>query len=94
MTTRFTRRDRLILAMLCQGMDAKEVAARLEIALRTAHKHIRTLYRRAAVAGAHQLVLYVMQQPDALRPGCDCQQGIHLPGSDSCPYCQVMQKAA
>jgi len=91
----FSRRQRLILSMLCQGLSAKEIAASLEIAVGTAHTHIRNLYEKAGVAGDRQLILYVMQQPHAMRPGRECHRGLHPVGRDcTCPHCLAMLLAA
>jgi len=91
---RFSRRDRHILRMLCQGNDAKEIADELEICLGTTHTHIRSLYRKAGLVCDRHLIVYAMQQPDALQPGTECHPGLHQVGADSCPYCQAMSKAA
>lgn len=93
MTVHFTPRDRYILSLLCHGLEAKGIAAKLEVTVGTTHTHIRSLYRKAGVAGSHQLVLYVMQQPTSLQSGSLCTQGLHLPGLDSCPYCQAVRVA-
>ena len=81
-TVRFSRRQRLILSLLCQGQSPKEIAASLEIAEGTAHTHIRRLY--------------AMQQPQAMRKDRECRRGLHAPaGSEcACPYCLAMLIAA
>ena len=93
MTLRFTKRQRLILKRLCEGYEVKAIAAELEIAEGTARTHVRNLVRKAGVVSDLQLVLYVMQQPQSLIQGQNCQPGLHLHGAcpDSwCPYCRAM----
>lgn len=91
MTVRFRPREREILRKLCQGFDAKQIAADLEISESTAHNHIRNLYRKAQLAGAHQLPLYVLQQPVALRAPTDLLPGLHQPRADcQCCVCRAL----
>ena len=95
-TVRFSRRQRLILSLLCQGQSPKEIAATLEIADGTANTHIRRLYAIAGVNGDRQLILYAMQQPQSMRKDRECRRGLHAPaGSEcACPYCLAMLIAA
>jgi DNA-binding CsgD family transcriptional regulator len=89
--TRFSASDRELLHLLCLGLPPKAVAAHLGIAVGTANTRIRSLYHRAGVIGATQLLLYVMQQPAALRLGSECRRGLHpFSDIDGCPYCQAM----
>jgi DNA-binding CsgD family transcriptional regulator len=91
---RFSPRDRFILALICRGASDKEIAAELEIHPKTARTHILRLTRKVGLADDRQLVLYVMQHPETLHLSGPHQYGLHAPGSDRCPYCQVVQKVA
>jgi predicted ArsR family transcriptional regulator len=81
--------------MLCQGESPKDIAAKLEISVNTAHTHVRNLASKAGVVGDRQLILYSMQQPQAMRPGRFCRPGLHAPLPEcTCPYCLAMLVAA
>ena len=94
-TVRFTRRERLVLSLLCQGLNDKEIAAELEVSAKTGTAVIRRLYRKAGVLDDRQLVIYTMQQPASLRRGADCHPGLHPanPGACPCPYCAALLAA-
>jgi DNA-binding NarL/FixJ family response regulator len=96
LTVRFTRRERLILRLLCEGFGPKEIADELEISPNTAHTHLRSLCSHAGVTGDRQLIIYVWQHPQATSPGACCPRGIHRVhcGVASCPYCSLMYEDA
>ena len=94
-SVRFTRRERLVLSLLCRGLNDKELAAELEVAPKTGRAIVRRLYRKAGVLDDRQLIIYTMQQPAALCRGGDCQSGLHdpNPGACPCPYCSALLAA-
>jgi DNA-binding CsgD family transcriptional regulator len=92
-SVRFNRREREILALLCRGEGDKEIAAVLEVDPGTARYHLRHLREKAGVNSDCELILYAMQQPQAMTPGAECRPGLHAPGSDSCPYCTALAVA-
>jgi len=92
---RFSRDDRLILALLCRGLSNKQIADEVEIAPKTAAKRIRRLFRKAGVTNDRELIVFTMQQPQALSRGRDCRRGLHPPGYvDTCPYCRAIALVA
>ncbi len=91
---RFSPRERFILSLICHGASDKEIAAQLEIRPKTARTHILRLTRKTGLADDRQLILYVMQHPESLHISGPHQHGLHMPGSDQCPYCQVVTKIA
>ena len=75
----FSRRERELLRRIAESAaSAKQVAAALEISPSTASAHLRKLCDKAGVENEAQLVVYVMQQPVALRSRTSCRRGIHL----------------
>lgn len=91
---RFTPRDRLILSLICRGASDKEIAAHFGVQPKTARNHVLRLTRIAKVADDRQLVLYVMQQPQALYQGGEYLPGLHIAGTDDCPYCRFVREVA
>ena len=43
-----TQREREVLALLSEGQLDKEIAARLDISIHTAHEHVRNISRKTA----------------------------------------------
>jgi DNA-binding CsgD family transcriptional regulator len=90
----FSRHDREILRRVARGASLKEIADDLEIAVNTASAHVRNLCLKAGVESHGQLLVFAMQQPAALRPGAECQRGIHaVDPACPCPHCRAILAA-
>lgn len=83
----FSRRERQILALLCLGSAAKQIAYELEIAVATVNTRIVKMFRKAGVSRT-ELVIWALQHPECLTRDARCSPGLH-PAECECgaPYC-------
>src|ERR1039458_5819346 len=93
-TIAFSFHEREILEHHSRGFSPKEIAQTLEIAVSTANARLRHLCRKAGVDSHERLIVYVMQQPQALLPHTTCRRGIHQvsPGCP-CAHCRAVLAA-
>src|ERR1019366_4385448 len=65
----FNRNERLILRELTNGHAAAEIAERLEMAVSTVGRHIRSAIHKAGLNNRYELVVFLFQSPRALLRG-------------------------
>lgn len=84
----FDRTEREIAALLWEAKDPKVIAGALEIAVSTAYRRIDEMCERAQVNGRHELLLYILQNPECLLRGEKTPAGLHeQPCECGSPYC-------
>ena len=92
---RFTKRERQILDLLVfQGLNPKEIAGALDISISTVNENIVRAVDKAGVPSRWALVLFVIQEPYAVRKGVAFEQrGLHAAGCQcDSPYCVARRK--
>jgi DNA-binding CsgD family transcriptional regulator len=90
----FSHHDREVLRRVARGASIKQIADELDVAVGTVTSHVRNLCAKAGVQSHEQLLVFAMQQPQALRPGVECRRGIHLcDPACPCPHCRALLAA-
>ena len=86
----FNRNERLILRELTNGHAAAEIAERLEMAVSTVGRHIRSAIHKAGLNNRYELVVFLFQSPRALLRGGRFAPGLHDQAKCGCPCCRNM----
>ena len=67
---KYTRAEKEIASLICQGYRNKEIARKRHISEQTVKTHCNRIYKKAGVSGRLQLAIYVYELwPDWFRPG-------------------------
>lgn len=60
--TNLTRRERDVLALICEGLADKEIAARLNLALNTVRNHVATVYSKLDVHSRSEAIVWARER--------------------------------
>ncbi len=60
--TDLTRRERDVLALICEGLADKEIAARLNLALNTVRNHVATVYSKLDVHSRSEAIVWARER--------------------------------
>jgi DNA-binding NarL/FixJ family response regulator len=69
-----TQREREVLALLSEGQLDKEIAARLDISIHTAHEHVRNIFEKLRVRNRTEAVVKFLQMQPGVPAGL-CTDG-------------------
>jgi DNA-binding CsgD family transcriptional regulator len=89
----FNRNERLILRELANGHSATDIAERLEMAVSTVGRHVRSAVRKAGVSSRYALLVYLFQNPRILLRGGRAAPGLHDTATCQCTCCTWMRQA-
>ena len=83
--------DRTVAYLLATGHDAKEVAAKIDVALSTVYRMANSMCARAQVVGIPTLIIWILQHPACLFANVVSCPGLHVqPCECGSPYCLGM----
>ena len=86
----FNRNERLVLRELANGHSATDIAERLEMAVSTIGRHMRSAVRKAGLQNRYQLLVFIFQTPRGLLKGGRFAPGLHNQATCECPCCRNM----
>ncbi len=72
--TNLTQREREVLALLSEGQLDKEIAARLDISIHTAHEHVRNIFEKLCVRNRTEAVVKFLHMQPGMPAGL-CADG-------------------
>src|ERR1035437_1027092 len=86
---KFVRREREVLELFYRGYSPKRIADALELSVSAVNAKLNQACEKAAVSRS-EIIIYLLQQPDALVRGGKCTPRLH-PAACACEstYCQV-----
>jgi DNA-binding NarL/FixJ family response regulator len=58
----YSRREREIIKLLCQGKTVNEIANKLNIAEKTIETHLTEIYKKAKVRGRSEFLIYAIKE--------------------------------
>jgi DNA-binding CsgD family transcriptional regulator len=88
---KLARREREILRLSVIGQNPKQIAAEMELSVGTVNDRLRGAASKVGVNGRQELMVWVLQHPDALDQGVVAPRGLHPSGCRcASPYCMAM----